>query len=106
MSIPWTGVSSLAAEPAGPLADALELLLLTSELEPARFDRAIPRWHGRLCLERQLSATEAQLAFAALVALPGPAAVGAAETLARICQCHGLEREGRVLSDWIDARSD
>jgi hypothetical protein len=39
----WT----LAAElPKVPLADGLELLLLARDLEPARFDRAVPRWHA------------------------------------------------------------
>jgi hypothetical protein len=48
----WT----LAAElPQVALADALELLLLTRDLQPARFDRGVPRWHARLCGERQLS---------------------------------------------------
>jgi hypothetical protein len=46
----------MAAEvPKVPLADALELLLLARDLEPARFDRAVPRWHARLCTERRLS---------------------------------------------------
>jgi hypothetical protein len=33
------------------LADALELLLLLLDLEPARFERAALRWHGRYCRE-------------------------------------------------------
>jgi hypothetical protein len=57
----WT----LAAElPQVPLADGLELLLLANEVEPARFDRAVPRWHARSCSEQRLSAGEAQLALA------------------------------------------
>jgi hypothetical protein len=43
-----------------PLADGLELLLLANDVEPARFDRAVPRWHARLCSEQQLSSGEAQ----------------------------------------------
>jgi hypothetical protein len=63
----WT----IAAElPKVQLGDALALLLLARDVEAARFDRAAPRWHARLCTERQLSAGEAQLALAALNALP------------------------------------
>jgi hypothetical protein len=55
----WTLPSEL---PKVPLADALELLLLARDLEPARFDRAVPRWHARLCEEQRLSAAETRLA--------------------------------------------
>jgi hypothetical protein len=65
----WTMAAEL---PKVPLADGLELLLLARDLEPTRFDRGVPRWHARLCTERQLSSGEAQLALAALNALPGP----------------------------------
>ena len=59
LMLAWT----LAAElPKVPLADGLELLLLARDLEPARFDKAVPRWHARLCGEQQLSIGEAQLA--------------------------------------------
>jgi integrase len=46
--------------PSVPRADGLELLLLARELEPARFDRAVPRWHARLCRE-QLRHTRASM---------------------------------------------
>jgi hypothetical protein len=96
---------ALAAElPKVPLADALELLLLARDLEPARFDRGVPRWHARLCTARRLSAAEAQLALAALNALPGPAVISAAQSLAALCEHHGLDREVQVLELWIDGR--
>ena len=92
----------LAAElPQVSLADALELLLLACELEPARFDRGVPRWHARLCAQRQLSASEAQLALAALNALAGRGAVSGAEALASICARHGLDAETRALEGWL-----
>jgi hypothetical protein len=97
----WTLASEL---PKVTLADALTLLLLARDVEPARFDRSVPRWHARLCTERQLSIAEAQLALAALNALPGPGCLGAARALAAVCDVHGLEREVRVLERWIDAR--
>jgi hypothetical protein len=98
----WTMASEL---PSVQLADALALLLLARDLEPARFDRAVPRWHARLCTEQQLSAGEAQLALAALNALTGPGYESAAQALAAVCERHGLEMEARVISDWLDARS-
>jgi hypothetical protein len=101
MMLAWT----LAAElPKVPLADGLELLLLARDLEPARFDRAVPRWHARLCTERRLSAGEAQLALGALNALPGTGALGGAQALAAVCELHGLDREVQVLERWIDAQ--
>lgn len=98
----WTLAGEL---PKVPLADALELLLLARDLEPARFDRGVPRWHARLCTERRLSGGEAQLALAALNALPGPAAVGAAHSLAAVCELQGLDREVRVLERWLDGQT-
>jgi hypothetical protein len=52
----WTMAAELTKV---PLADGLELLLLARDVEPARFDRAVPRWHARLCSEQQLSSGEA-----------------------------------------------
>jgi hypothetical protein len=98
----WTMAAEL---PKVQLADALALLLLARDLEPARFDRAAPRWHARLCTERQLSGSEAQLALAALNALPGPGVASAAEALAAICLRHGLEMEARVIQGWLDSRA-
>jgi hypothetical protein len=90
----------MAAElPTVPLADGLELLLLARDVEQARFDRAGPRWHARLCSEQQLSSGEAQLALAALNALAGPAAQSAAQSLAAVCESHGLGREGSGVGD-------
>lgn len=97
----WTMAAEL---PKVPLADALELLLLARDLEPTRFDRAATRWHARLCTERQLSGGEAQLALAALNALPGPGVVSAAQALAALCEAHGLDDEVRALRDWLIRR--
>jgi hypothetical protein len=78
----WT----LAAEvPKVSLADGLSLLLLARDTEPARFDRAVPRWHARLRSENRLSIGEAQLALAALSALQGPGSATVAHTLAGLC---------------------
>jgi hypothetical protein len=98
----WTLAGEL---PKVPLADGLALLLLARDVEPARFERAVPRWHARLCTEHQLTAGEAQLAIAALNALPGTGAESATPALAAICRRHGLDREARVLEDWFESRS-
>jgi hypothetical protein len=87
-----------------PLADGLELLLLARDVEPARFDRAVPRWHARLCSEQPLSSGEAQLALAALNALPGPGVRSAVRSLAAVCETHGLGREVQVLQTWLSRR--
>jgi hypothetical protein len=98
----WTMAAEL---PKLPLADGLELLLLARELEPARFDRAVPRWHARLCTERRLSSGEAQLALAALNALPGPGVDAAVQSLAALCEAHALAQEVQVLEGWLAARA-
>jgi hypothetical protein len=95
----WTMAAEL---PNVALADALELLLLARDLEPARSDRSVPRWHARLCSEQSLSSCEAQLALAALNALPGPGVMTAAQSLAALCDAHGLDREVRVLENWME----
>jgi hypothetical protein len=97
----WTMAAEL---PKVPLADGLELLLLARDIEPARFDRAVPRWHARLCSEQQLSSAEAQLALAALNALPGAGSRSAVESLAAVCETHGLGREVQVLQSWLSRR--
>jgi hypothetical protein len=97
----WTLAGEL---PKVPLADGLALLLLARDLEPERFERGVPRWHARLCTERQLPASEAQLALAALNALPTRAADSGAQALAAVCERHGLDAEARLLHDWLDAR--
>jgi hypothetical protein len=97
----WT---SAAEQQSVQLSDALVRMRLARGPEPARFDRAAPRWHAKLCTERQLSAGEAQLALAALNALPGPGYESAAHVLAAVCERHGVDSAARVIRDWLDAR--
>lgn len=50
-----------------PLADALKLLLLYAEKEPAKFERAALRWHARYVSEtRGMTLMKAQIALMAL----------------------------------------
>jgi hypothetical protein len=65
--------AEIAARQLAPLsiADALALALLIADEDPARFDRAGPRWHARFVLETgRIGLLEAQLALAAVAALP------------------------------------
>jgi hypothetical protein len=65
------------------LADALLLVGLYAEKDPARFEWAAIRWHGRLELEaKDLGFADSQLALAALSALRGDRRAEAAQLLA------------------------
>jgi hypothetical protein len=87
----WTMAAEL---PKVPLADALSLLLLALDQQPWRFEKAAPRWHGRLCAEARLTLPESQLALAALQALAGPGAGGGGQALVAVCGGHGLRDYG------------
>jgi hypothetical protein len=53
------------------LYDALDLCELIARAKPEKYDRAAVRWHGRLELEATtLTLSEAELALAAIAALP------------------------------------
>jgi hypothetical protein len=60
--------AELAAREAGnlTLAEALELVVLYAEAEPAKFERAALRWHARFVTESSPSLLRAQIALAAL----------------------------------------
>jgi hypothetical protein len=80
---------ALAAELPRPLSldEALAVLALIAEREPATFPRAAARFAGRLALERPVTITELEHAAATLVDLP--AATAYAE-LGAICERHGI----------------
>jgi hypothetical protein len=61
-----------AAElPQVPLDDALRICLLLRRAEPARYGRAVVRWLGRYCLERQdATLQDLHLAVEAFEGLP------------------------------------
>jgi len=59
-----------------------------------------------LCTERYLSAGEAQLALAALNALPGPGVVSAGQALAALLDAHGLAKEVQIVESRLAARAD
>ncbi len=98
-------IRAIAAElPTVGLEDALAILLALIDREPDTFSRAAARWGGRLTLERRLSLVDAQLALAALAALPGAGARAGAEALIELSDRHGLRRVDELLTGWLRAR--
>jgi len=98
-------IRAIAAElPTVGLEDALAILLALIDREPDTFSRAAARWGGRLTLERRLSLVDAQLALAALAALPGAGARAGAEALIELADRHGLRRVDELLTGWLRAR--
>jgi len=65
------------------LDEALELVVLTAELEPHRLDGYGRRWLSRLADERTLTLGELDLAVTALRALPSSRAADALRQLVR-----------------------
>jgi hypothetical protein len=67
-----TLVRAAAAElPSVNLEDALRIYLLLRDADPSRYERAVIRWLGRLCLERpRLTLEELRRALAACEQLP------------------------------------
>ena len=82
------GAEAAAREMGGLyLADALDLLLLIARKEPARFERAAVRWHGRFEVEVPgLQLADAQLLLGALAGLREPAPRVALESIALLAE--------------------
>ena len=82
------------------LAEALELCLLLIK-QPARFERAAPRWHERYCREtRDVTFDEGVAVLVLLGAMRAPRARLAASALADLLSRRGLERPCEVLVAW------
>jgi hypothetical protein len=64
----WVFHAELAAREAGNLSlgEALDLVVLYAEVEPAKFEKAALRWLARYVSEAKPSLLEAQIALAAL----------------------------------------
>jgi hypothetical protein len=78
------------------LADALDLLLLIAAKEPARFQRAAVRWHGRFELEvRGLEIADAQLLLGALAGLREPVPRVSLETIALVADRFRIDSVAR-----------
>lgn len=76
-----TIVKAAAAElPTINLDDALRICVLLRGADPSRYEHAVIRWLGRLCLERPTTTiTELKLALAAFERLPDEPEDAAAE---------------------------
>lgn len=80
------------------LADALELLLLIRDQQPARYDCAAARWLARYCLEVPgVDLPEATLAAAALSTLAAPEERVGALALVALVRQRRLRDVERVL---------
>jgi hypothetical protein len=98
-------IRAAAAElPSVPLEDALDICLALLELEPDTYPRTATRWGSRLAIERKLDLVDAQLALAALAALPGPGAKAGADALIEISTRYGLRRAEELILGWLDRR--
>ena len=98
-------IRAAAAElPSVPLEDALDICLALLELEPNSYPRIATRWGSQLAIERKLDLVDAQLAFAALAALPGPGARAGAEALIEVSARYELRSAEELLLGWLDRR--
>src|ERR1700733_12205249 len=98
-------IRAAAAElPSVPLEDALDICLALLELEPDTYPRTATRWGSRLAIERKLDLVDAQLALAALAALPGAGAKAGADALIEISTRYGLRRAQELVLAWLDRR--
>jgi hypothetical protein len=99
-------IRAAAAELPHPIAleDAQDICLALLELEPHTYPQTATRWGGRLAIERKLTLVDAQLAFAALAALPGLGAKAGAEALIEISGRYGLPGVEERLLAWLDRR--
>lgn len=83
------------------LADALEIVLLLLDSEPARFERAALRWHGRYCREvGDVDLVEAQAVLACVAGLRGTRPESAAHALADLVHRRDLAPASEALNRW------
>ena len=83
---------------------ALAICLALLEREPETYPRAAAKWASRFAIERRLTLTDAQLALAALAALPTESARAGAEALIELAERYRLERIDELLTDWSERR--
>jgi hypothetical protein len=102
---PTVALATAFELPRVPLDDALALCLLLLDREPTRYEAAAVRWHSRFCREARPSLADAQLALAALHALPGSGADVAAQCLQSLSERAGHEECAEVLAAWLERRA-
>ena len=86
------------------LEDALAICLALLEREPETYPRAAAKWASRFAIERRLTLTDAQLALAALAALPTESARAGAEALIELAERYRLQRIDELLAEWSERR--
>jgi hypothetical protein len=86
------------------LEDALGICLALLDREPETYPRAAAKWASRFAIECRPTLPEAQLALAALGALPNDGAHAGVEALVGLAERHNLRRVDQLLTDWIDRR--
>ena len=72
--------------------------------EPETYPRAAAKWASRFAIERRLTLTDAQLALAALAALPTESARACAEALIELAARYRLQRIDELLTEWSERR--
>ena len=100
-------LANTAALEAGQLnlADALALTLLYRDQDPSLFERAAIRWHSRFCREvGNVTATDAQLAFAGLMALDGARPDTGARALLSLFDALVMIEPAAVVEEWLRRR--
>ena len=99
---PTAALSAAAELQHVPLTDALELLLLLRDRDPARYARAALRWHARYCREVPgVTLSEAAAVLALLAALTDEND-GAPRALAELFRGRALDQPARILAAWAD----
>jgi hypothetical protein len=86
------------------LRDALRVVLVLVDGDPDRYPAAAARFGSRLVAERRLAIAEAQLAFAALAALPTSEPLAAGEALCVLLERHGEHQAAQHLGEWLQLR--
>ena len=99
---PTAALSAAAELQHVPLADALELLLLLRDRDPARYTRAALRWHARYCREVPCVSLNEAAAVLALLSALADADGGAPRALAELFHGRELDQPARILIQWAD----
>lgn len=100
---PTAALSAAAELQYVALTDALELVLLLRDKDPARYPRAALRWHARYCREVPgVTLNEAAALLALLASLAEEANHAARCALAELLRGRELDQPARVLIRWAD----
>jgi hypothetical protein len=101
---PTAALSTAAELQHVALTDALELVLLLRDKDPARYPRGALRWHARYCREvPAVTLAEAAAVLALLAALADEKDKGAPRALAELFNGRELDQPARILIRWADS---